>query len=355
MSRVAKSLQRTQEERKQLEKISRGRTVEKRLAERAEIILRCLEIKSNKEIAKELHLNEHTVGKWRNSFSEKGIEGLYDKKRSGRPPICNTKTRDTVLKRLEQPPPKGQATWDGKGLAKALEIPDYMIWRILRKEGIQLQRFRTWCISKDKNFASKAADVISLYLNPPPNAFVLALDEKPNIQALTRLKGYAKTSSGKIVNGLQNTYRRNGTTNLFAALEVATGRVKTKMTKHKKRVDFLSFLEFAIVDIPHDIDVHIIVDNYCTHKNNDEWLAKRKNVYLHFTPTSASWLNLIEIWFGILSRKALRGASFESISQLEEKIQEFIDVYQETAKPFKWSKPEVRGAQLSNNVTNFCN
>lgn len=225
----------------------------------------------------------------------------------------------------------------------------------MRKEGIQLNRKRSWCVSKDKNFTQKAADIIGLYLDPPANAIVLSIDEKPSIQALQRSHGYVKSSSGKIIRGEQSTYKRNGTTNLMAALEIATGKVITKTTAAKKREDFLGFMNEVIAKTPADKEVHVILDNYCTHKNNDEWLAKNPNVTFHFTPTSASWLNMVEIWFGILTRKALVGASFESVDELCLAINQFIEVYHKTAKPFKWKKREVKGSQLKNIVANFVN
>jgi transposase len=192
-------------------------------------------------------------------------------------------------------------------------------------------------------------------LNPPENAFVISVDEKPSIQALSRKSGYVETSSGKIVRGLQSTYRRNGTLNLFAALNVATGEVKAKTTKSKKRPDFQEFLEDVIKDFPKDREIHVILDNYCTHKKNDDWLAAHPNVYFHFTPTSASWLNQIEIWFGILTRKALKGASFNSVEYLKQAIYDFCEVYHENAKPFVWKKREVKGSQLKNTIANLVN
>ena len=245
--------------------------------------------------------------------------------------------------------------WDGGSLARALDVSDDAVWRILRKEGIQLRRHRSWCISTDPEFAAKSADVIGLYLSPPHNAIVLSVDEKPSIQALERKTGYVCTSSGKIVRGLQNTYKRHGTINLFAALNVATGTIKSQTTSTKKRPDFQTFMEGVIADVPDDQQIHVILDNYCTHKKNHEWLAKHPNVHFHFTPTSASWLNQVEIWFGIFTRKALNGASFASIEQLVQAIEAFIASYNQSASPFVWRKREVRGAQLRNTIVNLRN
>lgn len=229
------------------------------------------------------------------------------------------------------------------------------MWKILNKEGIQLQRTRSWCVSTDKEFTTKAADIVGLYLNPPQNALVLCIDEKPSIQALSRKTGYVETSSGKVVRGLQSTYKRNGTINLFAALKVCTGEVQTKTTASKKRVDFLSFMDDVVKDIPSDKEIHVILDNYSTHKKNQDWLEKHQNVKFHFTPTSASWLNQIEIWFGILTRKALRGASFNNINDLVSAIEDFTNSYHKNVKPFVWKKREVRGAQLRDTIANLRN
>ena len=163
--------------------------------------------------------------------------------------------------------------WDGPAVAEKLGSSVYAVWRVLRREGIHLQRHRSWCVSTDKEFASKAADVIGLYLNPPLNALVLSMDEKPSIQAIERPSGYVETDSGAVVRGLKSTYKRHGTLNLFAALDVATGQVKTKFTEAKKRADFQSFLDGVIAEQPPDKEIHVILDNYSPHKKNDAWLA----------------------------------------------------------------------------------
>jgi transposase len=355
MSRVAVKINCTEEEQRQLEKWANGGKVEKRLHDRAKIILCCFQDKSNLEIAAELKVSRFTVAKWRNRFSVKGVKGLLDMPRTGKPRKYGANLRIAILRTLEEPAPKGQSTWDGKALAKAVGASDDAIWRILRKEGIQLQRCRSWCVSTDEEFTKKSADIIGLYLNPPENALVICVDEKPSIQAVERKKGYVETSSGKIVQGMKSTYKRHGTLNLFAALTVATGVVKTQTTDQKKRPDFQAFLDRVVEEVDSDQKVHIILDNYCTHKRNDEWLAKHPNVFFHFTPTSASWLNQVEIWFGILSRKVLRNGNFKSKESLREKMEEFIEVYHQGAKPFIWRKREVRGAQLKNTIMNLCN
>jgi transposase len=326
------------------------------MIERAKIVMSCLEGKRNDEVAAELNIRPGTVAIWRKRFAANGIKGLRDKQRPGKPPrYPATELRNQLLMQLEQPPPTGQATWDGASLAQTLGVSDDTVWRLLRKEGIQLQRHRSWCVSTDPEFAMKSADIIGLYLNPPQNALVISVDEKPSIQAIERPSGYVYTSSGKIVRGLKSTYKRHGTLNLFAALDIATGLIQSKTTVTKKRPDFQEFLDEVVADVPIDREVHIILDNYCTHKKNDEWLAAHPNVNFHFTPTSASWLNQVEIWFGILSRKALRGASFNSAEQLTQAIKDFVAAYNNNANPFVWRKREVKGAQLRNTIVNLCN
>ncbi len=225
----------------------------------------------------------------------------------------------------------------------------------MRKENVCLSRQRSWCVSTDPEFIPKAADIVGLYLNPPENALVISIDEKPSIQALERATGYVETDNGKIVRGFKSTYRRHGTLNLFAALEIATGAIYTQTTQQKRRLEFLAFMEQVLAGLPGDKEIHVILDNYCIHKKNDEWLAAHPNVQFHFTPTSASWLNQVEIWFGIFSRKALKGASFESIEHLRQAIEAFVAAYGPTAKPFVWRKREVKGTQLRNTIANLCN
>lgn len=355
MSRVALALVCSAEVRSQLESTAKSRSAEARLVERAKIVLLCLDGWRNDQVALELGVLPLTVGRWRKRFAERGFAGLNDAPRSGKPPIYGPALRDRLLRQLELAPPAGMSSWDGGTLAKALGVSDDAVWRVLRKEGIQLQRHRSWCVSTDPEFAAKAADVIGLYLNPPENALVLSVDEKPSIQALQRPRGYVVTSSGKIVQGMKSTYKRNGTLNLFAALQVATGVIRAKTTASKKRADFQAFMDDVIADLPSGREVHVILDNLNTHKKNDEWLAAHPNVHFHFTPTSASWLNQIEIWFGILTRKTLKNASFNSTAQLSQSIHDFIEAYNANAAPFVWRKREVRGAQLRNTIVNLRN
>lgn len=355
MSRVAVKLLCTKEQEMALNKLARSRTEQTRLVERAKIVLACLSGKRNDQIATEMMLRPNTIGIWRNRFATHGLAGLHDQARSGKPSTYNHPAlRQRILEQLEMAPPAGMSTWDGGSVAVSLDVSADVVWRILRKEGIQLQRHRSWCVSTDPEFAAKSADVIGLYLNPPHNALVLSVDEKPSIQAIERTCGYVHTSSGKIVRAMKSTYKRHGTLNLFAALQVATGQIHGKTTATKKRVDFQAFLDEVIAQQPEGREIHIILDNLSTHRGNTDWLAAHPNVILHFTPTSASWLNQIEIWFGILQRKTLRGASFKSIDKLAQAINDFTTAYNKNASPFIWRKHEVKGAQLRNTIINLC-
>lgn len=342
------------EDRRTLEMWAHSRTEEARLVERARIIIGCLEGRSVNRIAQDLKIRPNTVIDWRHRFEEGGIEALRDRPRSGKPPHYGAEFRNQVLALLEQSAPPGQTTWDGRAVAERLKSSPDAVWRVLRKEGICLIRHRTWCVSTDPEFSAKASDIVGLYLNPPENALVLSVDEKPSMQALERATGYVETSNGKIVRGLKSTYKRHGTLNLFAALQVATGAIHTETTKRKRRVEFIEFMDHVVADMPPNKEIHVILDNYGIHKKNDVWLASHPNVHFHFTPTSASWLNQVEIWFGIFSRKALRGANFRSIEELRHAIEAFVAAYGPTAKPFVWRKREVKGSQLRNTIVNLC-
>jgi transposase len=337
----------------ELERLSRSRTEPKQRVDRARIVLGCLSGESQTKIAKRLGTRPNTVSKWRIRFARQGLKGLADAPRSGKPPTYGAALRTKLLALLETPPPRGQASWDGLTLAKAVGAKKSTVYALLQKDGIQLQRTRSWCVSTDPQFAAKAADIVGLYLAPPQKALVLSVDEKPSIQALSRRTGYVRTSSGKIVRGLKSTYRRNGTLNLFAALNVATGHVRNKTAATKTRADFQAFMDDVLKDVPSAQEVHVILDNYATHKKNDDWLKAHRNVTFHFTPTSASWLNQVEVWFGILSRKALNGASFDSTHELAQAIQDFCDAWHQNAHPFVWRKREVKGSQLRNTIYNL--
>ena len=356
MPRKAKMITCTPQQRKKLETIVRQKTRQARQVERAGIILMCLDGVPIKDIAKRYGVRPNTVISIRDRFEMEGLKALYDRLRPGKPSKYGEEFRTKVLTTLEKKPPEGYSQWDGPLLARYLNVSVHAIWRLLRKEGICLARRRSWCVSTDPQFAPKAADIVGLYLNPPQNAIVLSIDEKPSIQALERATGYVFTSNGKVIRGYKSTYKRNGTLNLFAALNVATGEVIGKVTKKKRRPDFLEFMDDLLNELPTDKEYHVILDNYCIHKRCDEWLLEHPNVSFHFTPTSASWLNMIEIWFCIFTRKALRNASFASCEELQKAIETYIKAYNKNdAHPFVWRKREVKGTQVKNSIVNLCN
>jgi transposase len=319
------------------------------------MVLGCLAGERIKDISAATGEQEDVIIKWRDRFISRGLAGLCDEPRSGKPVTYGPEWQQAVLQKLDEEPPNGIKRWDSVVLARELETSEDAVQRFLQKEGIQLARMRTWCVSTDPEFSVKAADIIGLYLNPPENAIVISVDEKPNIQALSRRTGVVKTSNGKIVSAVNSTYRRNGTRTLFAALEIATGAIHGQTTVTKKRVDFLAFMDELLSELPvgNTEEIHVILDNYCIHKRCYEWLAAHPNVYFHYTPTSASWLNQVEIWFNIMSRKVLKGASFDSTNELSEAIKRYIHAYNETAKPFVWKKREVRGSQIVNKLSNL--
>lgn len=355
MARNAPLIGCTPEDRQALERWANSRTESRQRVERSRMILGCLTGQPIQDVADLCHTRPNTVIKWRQRFVEQGLKGLCDAPRPGAKRRYDVGFRQRILSVLEQPAPIGQAAWDGPAVAKEVNGSVHAVWRVLRREGICLQRQRSWCVSTDKEFAAKAADIVGLYLNPPENALVISVDEKPSIQALERKTGYVETDNGKVVRGYKSTYKRHGTLNLFAALEVATGQVKTSITQLKRREEFLQFMDQVVSEHAPEQELHVILDNYGTHKKCDVWLSQHLNVHFHFTPTSASWLNQVEIWFGILSRKALRGLSARSTGELRQAIEAFITAYGKNAKPFKWRKREVKGSQLRNTIVNLCN
>jgi len=321
---------------------------------RAWIVLMAAEGMQNKEIARSLKTTQMTVGKWRRRFAEKGIAGLQDLPRPGAKRVYDEKTEGWILEVLDEPPPAGYATWNGPLIARRLgNVSVSEVWRVLRCHGIHLQRRRSWCVSTDPQFAAKAADIVGLYLDPPENAVVLSVDEKPSIQALERAQGYLKLPNGRAISGKSHEYTRHGTTTLFGALEIATGLVKAGHYARRRRREFLDFMNGLIAEYSNQ-DVHVILDNLSTHKpKNDRWLTRHPKVHFHYTPTHASWLNQIECWFSILSRNALNGASFTSARQLREAIDAFIQAYNERAAAFEWTKRHIKPVSLVNKYSHL--
>ena len=331
------------DEKQTLQRWRRAQKTEQRVAERVRIILLAAQGRSNLEIAAELGTRPARVSKWRTRFARQRLAGLADQARSGKPRQYDAETEKRILQKLDESPPSGHATWTGQLLAQALgDVSAQQVWRVLARRGISLRRRRSWCVSTDPEFARKAADIVGLYLNPPHNAVVLAVDEKPHIQALERAQGWLRLPDGKALTGFSHGYKRHGTTTLFAALEVATGQVTAGHYRRRRRRDFLDFMN-QIVGLYEGLELHIILDNLNTHKpKRDRWLQRHPNVHFHYTPTYTSWLNQIEVWFSILSRRALQGASFTSPYEVREAIDRFIEAYNQNAAPFEWTKADVK-------------
>jgi len=355
MSRVAKAIVLDDAQRSELRRLAGSPRSEQRLAERARIVLRASEGQQRQRIAADLGVRAGTVRKWCARFAEAGIAGLRDAPRSGRPDIYDKETDERILARLDEPAPAGYSMWNGDLLARSLGISHDYVWRFLRRRSISLQRRRSWCVSTDPEFARKAADVVGLYLSPPDNAVVLCVDEKPSIQALERSQGWLRMPDGRALTGFSHEYGRRGTSTLIAALEVATGQVRAGHFKTKARKDFTAFLDSVLCTIPAGTEVHVICDNFSSHKNLPAaWLEKHPDLTFHFTPTHASWLNQIETWFSILWRNSLKGASFRSVKELCQHIDAFIEAYNKDAHPFEWRRATTTPKTLSHSITNLC-
>lgn len=345
----------TEQERQTLTQWTSAGTTEHRLVERAQIILLAAEGRSSQDIADQLETRTARVSKWRTRFAKQRIEGLSDAARSGKPAKYTAETEKRMLALLDQPPPKGHAQWSGPLLAEALgDVNVHQVWRVLRERGISLARRRSWCISTDPEFGPKAADIVGLYLNPPEKALVLCIDEKPSIQALERAQGWLRLPDGKALNGFSHCYKRHGTTTLFAALDVATGQVQAGHYNRRRRREFLDFMNGVVVAHP-EREIHVVLDNLNTHRpKNDRWSKRHPNVHFHYTPTYSSWLNQVEVWFSILSRKALRGASFTSPRQLRRAIDDFVEAHNATAAPFEWTKAVVHPSKPKQRYSDLC-
>lgn len=355
MGKPATVIELTESDRAELERLVRCGTSEQRYVLRAQIILAAATGEASDHIATRLGLRRARVSKWRTRFAHHGLAGLDDEPRSGQPRKYDEQTDQRVLALLDQPPPAGYARWSGTLLAAALgDVPADQVWRILRRLNISLQQTHSWCVSTDPDFTAKAVDIVGLYLAPPHNAVVLCMDEKPSIQALQRAQGWLRLPNGRAVTGRSHEYQRHGTITLFAALEVATGRVHADHYQRRRRREFLDFMNQVVAEYGPDTELHVVLDNLSTHKpKHDRWLARHKNVHLHYTPTHASWLNQIETWFSKLSRAALCGTSFTSVAQLRQAIEAYVEAHNQSPQPFEWTKADVRPKPLSPKYANL--
>jgi transposase len=334
-------------ERAELEKWVRAKTSEQRRVFRAKIVLAASGGQSNVDIAAALRTRVATVSQWRNRFAQRRLAGLADGARSGAGKRYGAATEERILGLLDRAPPEGYARWSGTLMAQALgEVSARQVWRVLARHRISVARRRSWCVSTDSQFAAKAADIVGIYLAPPENAVVLCVDEKPAIQALERAQGYLRLPNGRALTGFNHEYKRHGTTTLFAALQVMTGQIKTAHFKRRRRREFLAFMNDIVADHPGRA-IHGVLDNLNTHKpKHDRWLARHPQVHLHYTPTHASWLNQVEVWFSILTRQALHGASFTSPQEVRDAIDRFVAAYNQRAVPFEWRKQSVKPVAL---------
>lgn len=357
MSKKALEVKLIPEDKATLQRWVSAPTTEQRLIVRARIVLAAAGGESTRSIADREKVRRATVSKWRRRYAERGLAGLHDAPRSGPRRRYGESAERRVLRQLDQPPPAGYARWNGRLLAGALrDIPPRQVWRVLSRHKIHLARRRSWCISTDPEFAPKAAGIVGLYLHPPENAVVVSVDEKPHIQALERAQGYLRLPNGQALRGINHEYKRHGTTTLFAALNVLTGKVDlVHHRQRRRRRQFLDFMnDLVAAHDPHQ-EIHVILDNLNTHKpKHDRWLARHPRVHFHFTPTHASWLNQIECWFSILGRQALKGASFTSSGQLREAIDRFIESYNPRAVPFEWKKEKVHSVHPKRYYDDLC-
>jgi transposase len=340
------------EERTALEAWARAPTTEQRLVERARIVLLAADGWASRAIAREVGCARGVVSRWRVRFARDRLAGLADAPRSGKPRTYGEDAGRRILALLDRSPPAGFARWTAPLIAKELGgVSDQYVWRFLRAQRIDLAGRKSWCLSSDPEFTAKAAAIVGLYLAPPDHAIVLAVDEKPAIQALERAQGYLKLPNGRSLHGQAHEYRRCGNSTLFTALNVATGQIKAMHAGRRRRVEFLAFMNQVVADYP-DQEIHVVLDNLKTHKpKRDTWLARHKNVHFHFTPTHASWLNQVEIWFSILARSTLNGASFTSVRQLRQAIDAFIEAYNPTATPFHWQRAKIHPKGLAERIS----
>ena len=328
----------TETEESELERVARSRTLPHSLVQRAQIVLACAEGIPGSTVARRLGVTNFTVGKWRKRYREHGIQGLHDELRPGRPRTHEDEQVAEVINTALQTDPPDGSHWSVRSMAAHTGVSKSTVQRWFDLFGVQPHRQRHFKISNDPFFVEKVRDIVGLYLNPPDHAVVLSVDEKTQVQALQRTQPVLPMGLG-YVEGVTHDYRRHGTTTLFAALDVATGEVLTRCKPRHRHQEFLAFLRHIDSNVPKDLDVHLIIDNYATHKHPKvrAWLARRPRFHVHFTPTYASWLNQVERWFGIITQKAIRRGSFTSVKALIRNIERFVEQYNARTSPFVWT------------------
>ena len=338
MPRSAATVELSPGQRQELERLSHTPSTANQLAQRARIVLRAAEGASNRQIAAELGLSLPTVGQWRTAFAAKGTVGLADRPRSGRPRSLDEATAKLIVAKALEPPPPGTSHWSVRDLARELSLPATTVHRVLRANRLKPHQVRTFKHSSDPQLTEKVCDIVGLYLDPPDGALVVCVDEKTQIQALDRTQPLLPLRPG-LAERRTHDYRRHGTTNLYAALEIASGQVVGQCRPRHRHQEFLVFLRRIVREFPAG-ELHIVLDNSSTHSTPEvkRWLARHKRVIFHFTPTSASWMNLVECWFSILTRKQIRRGSYDSVPQLIAAIKSFIARHNQNAQPFVWTK-----------------
>jgi transposase len=328
------------EERQVLAGWARRAKTSQALALRSKIVLACAEGMGNKEVAARFSVTPQMVGKWRARFVERRLEGLSDEPRPGQPrKITDAKVEEVIVTTLEQAPPNQDTHWSTRSMAAATGLNQTAISRIWRAFGLKPHREQTWKLSSDPQFIEKVRDIVGLYMDPPEYALVLCVDEKSQIQALNRtapcLPILPTTPARR-----SHDYVRNGTASLFAALDMATGKVITSMHRRHRHQEFLKFLKTIDAATPAGLDLHLICDNYATHKTPEirNWLLRHPRFTLHFTPTSSSWLNLVERWFAELTNRKLRRSSHRNVKELEADIRAWASAWNDDPRPFVWTK-----------------
>lgn len=331
-------------EKKQLQKNVKSCKTPVRLVERSKIVLLAAKNIPNYQIAEELNIDVNKVGRWRNRFAQTRFAGIEKdlprgSNHGGKDSTKQAKLRSKIIKITTQDKPKDGTHWTTRGLAKELGINHCFVNRVWREVGLKPHLISQFKLSNDPAFEEKLCDVVGLYLSPPDNAVVFCIDEKSSIQALDRTQPGLPMKPGRC-GTMTHDYKRHGTSTLFAALNTLTGEVMGQCKKRHRHQEFLAFLKTVEKQTPKELELHLIVDNYATHKHEKvkNWLRRNKRVHLHFIPTSSSWLNLVERFFGLLTEKQLRRGIFTSVKELEETIMQFIERHNESKKPFVWTK-----------------
>jgi len=342
----------TPDELETLERWARRPKTSQALAQRARIILASAEGKTNTMVAQRLGITKQMVGKWRARFLNKRLDGLLDEPRPGTPRRLSDVDVERVLTMTLESTPKNATHWSNRSLAAACGLSRSSVQRVWRAFALAPHRSESFKLSRDPLFIDKVRDIVGLYLDPPDKALVLCVDEKSQIQALDRSQPILPMRPGQAERRAHD-YKRNGTTSLFAALDTRTGKVIGQLNRRHRSIEFRKFLDKIDAAVPPEFDVHLILDNYGTHKTAtiQRWLLKRPRFQLHFTPTSASWLNLVERWFGLLTEQQLRRGVFRSTRSLETTIRNYIDSHNEAPKPFIWTKS---ADEILASVARFC-